>query len=64
MFESIATGDADATLGAWLPITHKSFYEENQDNFVDLGPNLTGAKIGLVVPEYMNIDSIEDLHPK
>lgn len=64
MFESIATGDADATLGAWLPITHKDFYEANQDNIVDLGPNLTGAKIGLVVPEYMDIDSIEDLNSK
>ncbi|MBP2079761.1 glycine betaine ABC transporter substrate-binding protein [Oceanobacillus polygoni] len=64
MFESIATGDADASLGAWLPITHKDFYEAHQDNIVDLGPNLNGAKIGLVVPEYMDIDSIEDLNPR
>ncbi|WP_339285330.1 glycine betaine ABC transporter substrate-binding protein [Oceanobacillus sp. FSL K6-3682] len=64
VFESVASGDADATLAAWLPVTHKDFYEKQKDNLIDLGPNLEGAKIGLVVPEYMDIDSIEDLEPK
>lgn len=64
VFEALATGDADVTLAAWLPITHKQFYDSYQDEIVDLGPNLTGAKIGLVVPEYMDIESIEDLQPK
>lgn len=64
VFESVANGDADATIAAWLPITHKDFYEMHKDNIEDLGPNLIGAKIGLVVPEYMNIDSIEDLEAK
>ncbi|WP_152656622.1 glycine betaine ABC transporter substrate-binding protein [Oceanobacillus sp. CFH 90083] len=64
VFESVASGDVDATLAAWLPVTHSEFYETHQDNFEDLGPNLEGARIGLVVPEYMDIDSIEDLEPK
>lgn len=64
VFESLANGDADATLAAWLPATHKDFFTQHQDNLVDLGPNLTGAKIGLVVPAYMDIDSIEDLMVK
>jgi len=64
VFQSVATGDADVTLGAELPITHKDFYDKHEDDIVDLGPNLEGAKIGLVVPEYMDIDSIEDLKPK
>src|SRR5690625_107474 len=63
VFESIANGDGDATLAAWLPITHKDFYDKFADDFDDLGANLEGAKIGLVVPEYMDIDSIEDLEP-
>jgi len=63
VFESIANGDGDAALAAWLPITHKEFYDKFVDEFDDLGANLEGAKIGLVVPEYMNIDSIEDLEP-
>lgn len=63
VFESVASGDVDATVAAWLPITHKDFYENHEDNLIDLGPNLEGAKIGIVVPEYMDIDSIEDLQP-
>lgn len=61
VFESLANGDTDATIAAWLPYTHKDFFEEHEDNFIDLGANLVGARIGLVVPEYMDIDSIEDL---
>ncbi|GGA73500.1 glycine betaine ABC transporter substrate-binding protein [Ornithinibacillus halotolerans] len=64
VFESIANGDGDASLAPWMPITHKEFYEGYQDEFIDLGANLIGAKIGLVVPAYMDIDSIEDLEPK
>lgn len=64
LFESLANGDADATLAAWLPITHKKFLEDNKDKLVDLGPNLTGAKMGLAVPEYVDLESIEDLEAK
>ena len=64
MFEAIANGEGDATLAPWLPSTHASFYEKHKENVVDLGENLTGTQNGLVVPEYMDIDSIEDLQPK
>lgn len=64
VFESVANGDADASLAAWLPVTHKDFYEKHKEDMIDLGPNLSGAKIGLTVPEYMDIDSIEDLEAK
>ncbi|MDQ0208757.1 glycine betaine ABC transporter substrate-binding protein [Alkalicoccobacillus murimartini] len=61
MWASVDTGDADAMVGAWLPKTHGSYYEDYKDNIVDLGTNLEGARIGLAVPEYVDIDSIEDL---
>jgi glycine betaine/proline transport system substrate-binding protein len=64
MFEAVATGQADATVAPWLPSTHSSFYEKHKEDIVDLGENLTGTQNGLVVPEYMDIDSIEDLQPK
>lgn len=64
VFESLANGDTDATVAAWLPATHKEFFELHEDNLVDLGANLVGAKIGLAVPDYMDIDSIEDLEAK
>ncbi|GAA0492595.1 glycine/betaine ABC transporter substrate-binding protein [Salinibacillus aidingensis] len=61
MFASVAEGDADAMIGAWLPSTHKSYLEQYKEDLVDLGVNLTGTRNGLVVPSYMDIDSIEDL---
>lgn len=61
MWKSVATGDADAMVSAWLPGTHQAQYEEYGDKVIDLGPNLEGAKIGLVVPSYMDVNSIEDL---
>lgn len=64
MWEAIAKGEADGMVAAWLPGTHGELYEDHKDSLVDLGPNLEGAKIGLVVPEYMDIDSIEDLEAK
>lgn len=64
LFEAIATGDADASLSPWLPATHGAFYEEYEDELENLGANMDEAKIGLAVPAYMDIDSIEDLKPK
>ncbi|NBJ69145.1 MULTISPECIES: glycine betaine ABC transporter substrate-binding protein [Clostridia] len=61
MWEAVANGEADGMVAAWLPGTHKSQYEQYGDKVVELGPNLEGAKIGLVVPEYMDVNSIEDL---
>ncbi|MCS7464770.1 glycine/betaine ABC transporter [Paenibacillus doosanensis] len=64
MWAGVSNGDADAIVAAWLPTTHKDYYEKYKGKFEDLGPNLNGTKIGLVVPSYMDIDSIEDLKTK
>ncbi|MBO0480784.1 ABC transporter permease/substrate binding protein [Candidatus Enterococcus courvalinii] len=61
MWESIAKGESDGMVSAWLPKTHGSQYAQYKDQVVDLGANLKGAKVGLVVPEYMDVDSIADL---
>ena len=77
MWAAVAEGKADATLSAWLPDTHAHYYERFSDRVVNLGPNLEGTKIGLVVPNvtlgrltagtgirnkpYMDIDSITEL---
>ncbi|WP_114638052.1 glycine betaine ABC transporter substrate-binding protein [Desulfolucanica intricata] len=61
MWQGVAQGSLDAIVSAWLPVTHGDLYNEVKDRIVDLGPNLEGAKIGLVVPSYVTIDSIEDL---
>lgn len=51
MWEAVATGKADAMLAAWLPTTHGHYYQQYKDQIVDLGPNLEGTRIGLVVPD-------------
>ena len=61
MFAGVANGSVDGMVAAWLPSTHKEFYKQYKNDIVDLGPNLHGTKNGLVVPEYMDINSIEDL---
>ncbi|MYL65753.1 glycine/betaine ABC transporter [Bacillus hwajinpoensis] len=63
MFIAVSEGDADAMVAGWLPITHADLLDEYGDNMDRLGPNLEGAKTGLVVPSYVEADSIEDLKP-
>lgn len=61
MWEAVANGEADGMVAAWLPATHAGQFEEYGDQVVELGTNLEGAKIGLVVPEDFPVDSIADL---
>ncbi|OJG78005.1 glycine betaine ABC transporter substrate-binding protein [Enterococcus pallens] len=61
MWESVAKGETDGMVSAWLPNTHKAQYAQYKDQIDDLGVNLKGAKLGLVVPDYMDVNSIEDL---
>ncbi|WP_438455802.1 glycine betaine ABC transporter substrate-binding protein [Vreelandella venusta] len=62
MFQALSTGDADAIVAAWLPTTHADYMERVGDNIEDLGMNLDGTKLGLVVPAYTETDSIADLN--
>ncbi|WP_019412663.1 glycine betaine ABC transporter substrate-binding protein [Paenisporosarcina sp. TG20] len=61
LWTAIADGSADASLAAWMPLTHKTYADKFEGDFEELGVNMTGVKIGLVVPTYMDITSVEDL---
>lgn len=61
MWIGVANGDVDGMVAAWLPTTHEDYYAKLGDQLEDLGPNLDGTKLGLAVPKYMEINSIEDL---
>ena len=61
MWEAVSNGEADAMVAGWLPTSHAAQYERYGEKLVDLGVNLEGGKMGLVVPSYMDVDSIEDL---
>lgn len=61
MWIGVSNGDVDGMVAAWLPTTHEDYYNKLSENVDDLGPNLNGTKLGLAVPTYMDINSIEDL---
>ncbi|PQP90856.1 glycine betaine ABC transporter substrate-binding protein [Paenibacillus sp. AR247] len=61
MWTGVANGDVDASAAAWLPLTHADYLAKFKDQIDDLGANMTGVKTGLVVPSYVDIQSIEDL---
>ena len=62
MWQSIANGQADVSVSAWLPTTHKAQYNKYKSQIDMMGPNLKGATNGLTVPTYMtDVNSIEDL---
>ncbi len=64
MWQGVARGDLDATLSAWLPATHADYYAKFKSDVVDLGANFNDAKIGLIVPDSVDVSSIADLEPK
>ena len=61
LWGSIAAGDQDATVAAWLPSLQKNQQEEYKKEVKNLGPHLKGTRTGLVVPNYVNINSIKEL---
>ncbi len=62
MWQAIASGDVDGMTCAWLPVTHGHYLEKVKDKVENLGPNTEGAGIGLVVPKYVTIDSIDQMN--
>lgn len=62
MWQAVASGEADAMVAGWLPATHEAYNAKLKDKVVNLGPNLSGAKIGWAVPTYVDITSIEDIN--
>ncbi len=62
IFASLANNDVDVFMDAWLPQTHKEKVAKFSDKLESLGTNFEEAKIGLVVPSYVTINSIEELN--
>ncbi|WP_366923682.1 glycine/betaine ABC transporter [Metallumcola ferriviriculae] len=62
MWQGVAEGEFDVMTSAWLPTTHKAYYDKREADIDDLGENMKGTRIGLVVPKYVTIDSIEELN--
>ncbi|MFS0866087.1 glycine betaine ABC transporter substrate-binding protein [Microbacterium sp. 179-B 1A2 NHS] len=61
LYTGLAQGDVDIYPSAWPELTHKSYMDEYGDSIEDLGAYYDNAKLTIAVPEYVDIDSIEDL---
>lgn len=63
IMEALKTGDLDVGMEVWLPVQDISYYEEYKDS-VDFNdtPWFANGKVGLAVPEYVDIDSVEELN--
>lgn len=62
-YASVARGDLDLMLMAWLPLTHRDYWVRVRDRVVDFGPMYSG-RLGWVVPDYVDaasVNSIADL---
>lgn len=62
LFASMNNGDTDLYLDVWLPQTHGNKIARF-DKIHSTGVIYEGARTGLVVPDYVDIRSIEDLNP-
>lgn len=62
VFASLSKGTADAFLDVWMPVTHHDYMAQYGNALEVLGNNYDEARIGLVVPAYVDINSIEELN--
>jgi glycine betaine/proline transport system substrate-binding protein len=61
MWQALATGDVDAVVAAWLPVTHADYYARVKDQVEEVSVVSGGAKLGWAVPEYVTISSMEEI---
>jgi len=62
IYASLAKGDADLFMDAWLPHTHGDYWDKYGDKIDKLGESFSGGTTGLVVPQYVDANSIADLN--
>jgi glycine betaine/proline transport system substrate-binding protein len=61
LYTALAGGDIDIYPSAWPELTHAAYMEQYGDSIEDLGAYYEGASLTIAVPEYVDIDSIEEL---
>lgn len=61
LWGSVAAGDMDASLAVWLPTLQRDQRQQYGDSVEILGPHLEGTRIGLAVPDYVDIETIGEL---
>ncbi|WP_029896028.1 glycine betaine ABC transporter substrate-binding protein [Desulfohalovibrio reitneri] len=61
MYGGVASGSLDVGLEVWLPNSDKPLVEKFGDDFDIQSAWYKGASLGLVVPSYVDVDSLDEL---
>ena len=61
VYVALDKGQVDLYLDGWLPLTHKTYWDKYGANLTDVGVWYDNAKLTVAVPNYMKIDSVEQL---
>lgn len=62
IYAALSRGDADVFMDAWLPYTHRDYWDRYSKQLDTLGTIFNAGITGLVVPSYVDINSIEELN--
>lgn len=62
IFASLSRKKADVFMDVWMPVTMHDYMEQYGDRLEIISDIYDNARIGLVVPEYVTIRSIEELN--
>ncbi len=60
-YQALAAGDLDAAMMVWLPDTHAGYMAEYGDRITQLGIIYSDARLGWVVPSYVEADTISSI---
>jgi glycine betaine/proline transport system substrate-binding protein len=61
LYAGLANGDVDIYPSAWPEVTHAAYMDQYRDQIEDLDTYYDNAKLTFAVPEYVDIDSIDQL---
>ncbi|MCD5325218.1 glycine betaine ABC transporter substrate-binding protein [Pontibacillus sp. HN14] len=64
LYQALESDDLDLALEVWLPHTDEAFYEDYKEDvdFHKDQPWFNGTTLGLAVPSYVDVNSIEELN--
>lgn len=62
IYRSVAAGEQDVFLDAWLPFTQSEYWKKHSPQLEPLGTMLQRTRVGLAVPAYVDVESLRELN--
>lgn len=62
IYRSVAEGEQDVFLDAWLPFTQSEYWKKHSSRLEPLGTMLQRTRVGLAVPTYVDVESLRELN--